>query len=376
MVDVRADIEQRLERVQAAIDKQGLGGLLIYSHGRHNMGRMDQLLYLSDFRSVGPCVLVVPRSGSPTLLVSPPWDAARAGEAAGVREAKGVDFRDLAELTGREAAKLGKPLGLAGRDVMPVGFGEELFEELGDEPADAEKLVPSLGMCRTPAELERVEMAGRIADIGFQAACDTARVGMREYELAAEVEAAMQKAGAEDNFGLIGGNAHNQAVRPATDRRLEEGDLIIGEITPCYKGYVAQLCRTLVLGKPTAVQQEKFELLIEAETQGLEAARAGRPSGEIARAVDGVIGAAGYEEYCKPPYMRTRGHGLGMGGIAPADLTQQSASILENNMTFVIHPNQYLPETGYMMVGDTVVIDDGAARRLTQTPLQLFWKAV
>ena len=44
-------------------------------------------------------------------------------------------------------------------------------------------------------------------------------------------------------------------------------------------------------------------------------------------------------------------------------------------MTMVIHPNQYIPETGYMMLGDTVVIEAQGPRVLTQTPRQLFWKA-
>jgi hypothetical protein len=42
-------------------------------------------------------------------------------------------------------------------------------------------------------------------------------------------------------------------------------------------------------------------------------------------------------------------------------------------MTMVIHPNQFVPETGYMMCGDMVVIEDGGPRLLTQTPLRLFW---
>jgi Xaa-Pro aminopeptidase len=43
-------------------------------------------------------------------------------------------------------------------------------------------------------------------------------------------------------------------------------------------------------------------------------------------------------------------------------------------MTMVIHPNQYVPSTGYMMCGDTVVIEADGARALTKTPLKLYWK--
>lgn len=132
-----------------------------------------------------------------------------------------------------------------------------------------------------PVELERVCRAAAIADHGFDTLCEVAKVGMREYELAAEVDAAMQAHGAEDNFGMIAAGAHNVAVRPPTDRRLEPGDVIISEITPCYRGYLAQLCRTLILGRPTALQEEKHGLLLRAYEQGRAAARPGRPGAEI-----------------------------------------------------------------------------------------------
>ena len=204
--------------------------------------------------------------------------------------------------------------------------------------------------------------------------CAAARVGMREYELTAEIEAAMQAAGSEDNFGLLGAGSHNIAIRPPTERRLEEGDVVIGEITPCYQGHFAQLCRTYILGQPTDVQRQKFDMLLEAQQAGFDAAVPGRSSANIAKAVNGVISAAGYPEYCRQPYMRTRGHGLGFGGIVPYDVTEDSSPVLQEHMTFVIHPNQYLPETGYMMLGDTVVIEAGGPRSLTRTPRRLFWK--
>ena len=73
--------------------------------------------------------------------------------------------------------------------------------------------------------------------------------------------------------------------------------------------------------------------------------------------------------------MRTRGHGLGLGGVMPSDLTDASAPILEQDMTFVVHPNQYVPETGYLMLGDTIVVGEDGPTVLTRTPQRLFWRA-
>jgi Xaa-Pro aminopeptidase len=89
-------------------------------------------------------------------------------------------------------------------------------------------------------------------------------------------------------------------------------------------------------------------------------------------AVNEVIGGAGYADYCRPPYMRTRGHGLGFGGVAPSDLNESSGGTLQTDMTMVVHPNQYIPETGYLMLGDTVAITPDGPRLLTRTPRQLF----
>jgi Xaa-Pro dipeptidase len=374
MVDLAADLELRLMRVQSAMRAAALDGLVVYYGGQHNMLRMDQIAYLTDYRTLGPAVLIVPRDGIPELVMSPVWDAERAEETKARMRVTAVTPDRVLQTAAAVAKTLHGRIGLSGRPVMPIAAYDEFSRAYGGELLDGETIITSVGATRTPGELERIEHAAKIADQGFEALRETVRVGMREYELAAEIEAVMHAAGAEDNFGLIAAGSHNVAIRPPTDRRLEEGDVIIGEITPCYRGYLAQLCRTYILGEPTDIQRSTYDMLLAALVDGKTAAKPGQPSAEIARAINGVIGAAGYEEYCKPPYMRTRGHGLGLGGVVPYDITDGASPKLECNMTMVIHPNQYVPETGYMMCGDTVVIEENGPRALTKTPLKLYWK--
>jgi len=372
-VDLKADLRLRLDRVQGALRENGFDGLTIYYGGQHNMLRMDQIAYLTDYRTVGPAVLIVPLAGVPELIMAPTWDAERAGETAAEVRVTAVTPDQLLATAAAAAKNVPGRMALAGRPVMPIGAYDEFTHAFAGELLDGEKIVLTVGATRTPGELERIEHAASIADLGFAALRETVRVGMREYELAAEVEAAMHAAGAEDNFGLIAAGSHNIAIRPPTDRKLEEGDVIIGEITPCYRGYLAQLCRTFVLGEPTDEQLTTYDMLLSALEDGMKAAKPGLPSAGIAHAINGVIGGAGYEEYCKPPYMRTRGHGLGLGGVVPYDITDRDGPTLERNMTMVIHPNQYIPSVGYMMCGDTVVIEEDGPRALTKTPLKLYW---
>jgi Xaa-Pro aminopeptidase len=376
MIDTRTDLDLRLARVQATLREQNLDALVVFYGGQHNMLRMDQMMYLTDFRSLDRAMMIVPVKGRPQLIVAPAWDAERARAMSCDCDVTGVSA-DRVLATGAGAAKaIRGRIALAGRPIMPIDAYDEFSRAFGGELLDGELVIPNAGATRTPGEIERVERAAKMADEGFRVLCETAHVGMREYELAAEVEAAMHAMGAEDNFGLIGAGKHNIAIRPPTDRKLEEGDVIVGEITPCYRGYLAQLCRTFVLGKPNDVQQSTYDLLLVALQEGLKAAKPGNPSAGIAKSVNDVIGAAGFAEYCKPPYMRTRGHGLGLGAVVPYDVTEGSGPTLERNMVMVIHPNQYIPETGYMMCGDTVVIEENGPRQLTKTDLKLFWKAV
>ncbi len=375
-MDIATDIRERQARVRAAMRDRGLRSLVVWFSGQHFMLRMNQLMYLTDFKALGPAALLFSLDEPAALIVSPEWDLPRAREAVGVGDTLACDRESLAATVGSMARELPGPVGLSGRDGMTIVNARQFMAAIGDPPAAADDLIVSLAGARTPVELERVEKAATIADAGFAALCEAARVGLREYELAAEIEAAMQALGSDDNYGLVGAGPHNQAIRAPSDRRLEAGDVIIGEITPCYRGYFAQLCRTLVLGDATAAQNEKYALLMDAQRAGLAAATPGRSSSDIAHAVNGVIGAAGYGEYCRQPYMRTRGHGLGFGGVVPNDVTEDSSPVLEVGMTMIIHPNQYIPETGYMMLGDTVVIEANGPRRLTQTPRRLFTKGI
>ncbi len=56
----------------------------------------------------------------------------------------------------------------------------------------------------------------------------------------------------------------------------------------------------------------------------------------------------------------------------PKGMGSNRYSVIEAGMDFVVHPNQYLPESGYLMLGDTVWVEKDGYQRLTQTPMKLF----
>ena len=123
-----------------------------------------------------------------------------------------------------------------------------------------------------------------------------------------------------------------------------------------------------MVGRAPEVFAEKYALLQQSFQNGMQAAVPGARVGDVVAAINANLIDAGYAEFCVPPHMRARGHGLGFGSIAPGDLSANSAAMIERDMVFVIHPNQYMPETGYMMCGDPVVITEAGARNLAAQP--------
>ena len=117
--------------------------------------------------------------------------------------------------------------------------------------------------------------------------------------------------------------------------------------------------------------REKYAVLQDAMHAGQKAAVPGAPVRAVTEAMDGRFRAAGYGDYCRPPYMRVRGHGLGITSDLPGDIVSDSSVTLEEGMIFVMHPNQYIPETGYLMCGEPVVITPKGAEALSAREAQL-----
>lgn len=366
---LQQELENRLTKIRQAMREQGFNTLLVYDSGRHNFLRMNYVAYLTDFISVGPeTLLVLPLNGAPTLFLSPVWDIARAEQETALREVRpfGEVWAQLAKLTGKA--------GLIGREAMHAGLHDEIVRTLDYAPLNAKEIIEGMARRKSAFELERLKRAAAIADAGVKALHDEARPGLKEFELAAIVEYRMRYLGAEDNFGMVVANSHNQALHPPTDRVVQPGDIIIGEITPCIGGLFVQICRTMVLGEPPPVVREKYGILKTAMALGMDAAKAGARASAIAAIINGTLIEAGYEKYCRPPFMRVRGHGLGCGSSAPGNLEDGNQTELEEGMSFIIHPNQYLPETGYLTLGDTVVMTEKQAESLMQSSWDIYVK--
>lgn len=371
--DVPASFQAKIRSLQEAMKREKLPALLFYSTGQLSMLEVNPVLWISGVLPMGPnTAVLITDSGAATMVISLPWDQGRVRERSWIKDIRVADrfVEGLERLLAEKGIK--GEVGIIGWAFMPAAIFKAL-ERVERVRWRAEgSILNTLARFAGVEALPAIQRAAEIADIGFSAILEKAKVGMAEHELAAEVEYAMRSQGAEDNFGMVTASDHGHCAHPPSDRKLRPGDIIIAEITPAIEGHFVQLCRTAVVGAPSTLLREKFAILEEALEKSLDRVRPGKRVGEISRTMNEVFAAYGYEKYCRPPYMRVRGHGLGFWSIPFAEIVDDNEAVIEEGMSFVVHPNQYLPETGYLMLGDTAWVQANGPRRLTQTPMNLF----
>jgi Xaa-Pro dipeptidase len=354
---------ERLAEILDRMRETNLDCIVALHDGAHFIEKPNPVTVITGFKSLGPVAAILRHDGSSTLIVTPAWDTERAAECC--PDARVVGLDDLASgLTSELGGSAPANVGVAGMRFLPCAIADCVTTALPRaQPVD--RLVFDAARTKTDDEIAHAREATRLAELGYRHMLGVARPGMSEDELAVELKWHMKSLGAEDNFLLLCANPHNRAVQPSTGRRLQRGDIILAEITPSYRGQLAQICRTVMMGDATAQLSDKYALVVQSMDAGIAAAKPGVPMSDVCRAINTVLEAQGYGEYCHPPHIRRRGHGLGFASVRPGDVALDNGTPLEPGMMFMIHPNQYLPETGYLLCGEPVLLTADGAEPLT-----------
>ena len=361
----RIDGERR-ERLAAAMAAADIDVLAVAGNPWHS----DYLRFAVDVTPLeGQAIALVSRDGPARLMVESPVEAARiAAERPWLPVLRSGSL--LADAEAAIGALGNRRVALAPSAAIPYRLARG---PLGATVAAGTALLDRLMLHKSPAELGAVQRAAALADDGYKVFRDAARVGRREYELVADVEAYFRSRGCPENFMILGsGGREVRGMHPPGERRLAPGDLVTTELTPCVEGYYAQICRTLVIGTPSDAQRRAFSVYLEALEAGVAAVRPGATAGEVARAENEVFRRRGLGEYVTSEYTRVRGHGLGLYADGQPALLEDVDVALAPGMTLIVHPNTYHPEVGYMVLGDALRVTTGGCEVLCATPRKLF----
>jgi len=278
-------------------------------------------------------------------------------------------FKTGGELYERLSSFKLRKLGIEGRTSFSTV--QTLKEKASVEDfTSVDDVIKELRIIKTKDELEVIERACGIADQAMMVALEEVSEGKREREIAAKMEYAMKVRGAEKPaFDTIIASGWRSALPHgvASDKRIERGDLVVIDEGALYRHYHSDMTRTIVVGSPNEKQKEIYEIVLEAQRKGVEAARPGITAKELDTIVRDVITEYGYGDY----FIHSTGHGVGLEIHEWPGVSQRDETVLKPGMVITVEPGIYLPKFGGVRIEDTIVITENGAKRLTKTEREL-----
>lgn len=225
-------------------------------------------------------------------------------------------------------------------------------------------LVENLRMYKDSEELDLMKQAADLADQTYYHMLNVLTPGQSERDMALELEMFMRKNGASaTSFETIMASGERSALPHgvASDRILQNGELITMDFGALMNGYCSDITRTVALGQPDAKLREIYDIVLEAQLHTLELLRPGMTGREADALARDVITRYGYGEQ----FGHSTGHGLGMEVHEFPRVSKLSDQILEPGMVVTVEPGIYIPGLGGVRIEDDVVITADGVTRLT-----------
>ncbi|MDM5250532.1 MULTISPECIES: Xaa-Pro peptidase family protein [unclassified Lysinibacillus] len=231
-------------------------------------------------------------------------------------------------------------------------------------------IVENLRTIKTPEEIELIKKAAWISDEAFKYILTFIKPGVSEIDIANELEFHMRKNGATGAaFDIIIASGHRSALPHgvASDKIIEEGDMLTLDFGAYYQGYRSDMTRTIAVGEPSGKLKEIYQIVYDSLQITLSNMKAGITGKEVDSYSRDFIKAKGYGKN----YGHGSGHGLGLDLHENIFMSTVCEDILEENMVLTVEPGIYIPDLGGVRIEDDVIVTKNGVEVITHSPKEL-----
>lgn len=349
------ELEQRRRSVQTALGGLKADALLVSSPAN--------LRYLTGYAGSNGLALVTP---SETHFFTDPRYALEASQniACKLHIAKGPLSEAVAGVVKRKKLK---KIGFE-----PVWLNLEQHQKLknllppGASLHPISGVVENLRMTKSAEEIDQIRRSVLVNSEAYGRTLRRVRLGMRERDVAAELDYQMRIFGAEKPaFDTIVASGARTALPHAqpTSRRLEENDLLLIDMGACLDGYMSDMTRMAFLGFPNKRIRTLYGAVLEAQLAAIDCVRPGVAVARVDAAAREVLKRHALDRQ----FVHSTGHGLGLEIHEGPRIGKKDQTKLAAGMAITIEPGAYIEGLGGIRIEDTVLVTASGCEVLTPT---------
>jgi Xaa-Pro aminopeptidase len=250
------------------------------------------------------------------------------------------------------------------KNALPVKLRKRFLVPL------SASLIEPLRLVKDEEELAVMSEAARMGCQLFDHILGVLRPGIREIEVAAELEHQARLLGAEGmSFETIVASGQRSAMPHgrATTAKLPRRGFVTMDFGVILKGYCSDMTRTVYLGAPKVREREVYAAVLEAQESAVAAVRAGVSCAEVDEAARSVLRSAGLAE----AFTHSTGHGVGLEIHESPRLGAGQKNRLQEGMVVTVEPGVYLPGQFGIRIEDSLAVTRDGGRILTPAPKAL-----
>ncbi len=351
---------QRIDAVRKLCQKCNLDGFIVTN--------MDQVRYLTGF--TGSAGLLVVAGKKAQFLTDFRYTDQSRKEVKGAKVSivKSGLISSLGDYPAFNAAN--RRYGFSA-EYTTVGLLASLQAALSDcLLVEADGLFTELGWVKEKSEIESVQKAVDISDIAFERILNLIAPGVRERELAAELEYQMMMLGSEKiAFESIVASGYRSAMPhgAASSKKLKKGDFVTFDFGATVNGYVSDITRTVVVGKATSRQKKVYQTVFKAQAAAIRKMKPGVLGKTVDAAARNLITKAGYGKN----FGHGTGHGIGVIVHTGPRLSPISEDKMKVGNIVTVEPGIYISGWGGVRIEDDILVTRSGHRVMNQAPKKL-----
>lgn len=251
------------------------------------------------------------------------------------------------------------------QDDVSYGQAEDLIHQTSANVVFAPKLIEDMRHIKTKEELCLIRKACEIADESFASILTFIKPGMREKEIADELEFQMRKRGATTcSFETIVASGPRGALPHgvASERTIQVGDMITMDFGALYKHYGSDITRTIAIGKPNDQLRDIYNIVKETQAYAASLLKPGIKSHDLQQKIRTFMEDHNYTLIHGP------GHSFGLEIHEAPFISASNEYVFEEGVVVTLEPGIYVPGLGGVRIEDDFLLIKDGCEQLTHAP--------